>query len=165
MAILISKCSKYRDIEMPEFPDSSESPPKGMQSIANNSSITVTPIPNETDRNIVCYTTTTNEKNSVTPHPGDAKKADSSSSNTNIPNGQTKPTNKPNKQMLETHRKWQEAAEAMGGPGARIVVSKPDAKKLIFDLLYDEFCPMNITDIYKVSTMNYMHYNYFENAH
>ena len=47
------------------------------------------------------------------------------------------------------HRKWQEAATAAGGPDARIVVSKPEGKKLIYDLLFDAFRPMNINQIYK----------------
>lgn len=52
---------------------------------------------------------------------------------------------------LEVHKKWLEAAQALGGKDVRIVVSKPAAKKLIFDFLYDAFQPMNITQIYKVS--------------
>ena len=62
-------------------------------------------------------------------------------------------SNKPSKQALEYHRKWQEAAEAMGGPQARIVVAKGAAKKIIFDFLNDAFRPMNITQIYKVRTL------------
>jgi hypothetical protein len=46
---------------------------------------------------------------------------------------------------MAIHNKWQIAATAMGGPEARIVVDKKAAKKLIVDLLYDAFCPMNIT--------------------
>jgi len=49
---------------------------------------------------------------------------------------------------MAIHRKWQAAAEQMGGPDARIVVDKKAAKKLVFDLLYDAFCPMNITQIH-----------------
>eukprot|EP00980_Cylindrotheca_fusiformis_P023372 scaffold10429_cov126-Cylindrotheca_fusiformis.AAC.3 len=56
---------------------------------------------------------------------------------------------KPNPKALAIHSKWQAAAEAIGGKDARIVVSKPAAKKLIFDLMFDAFCPMNITQIYK----------------
>ena len=57
---------------------------------------------------------------------------------------------KPSKAQLEIHRKWQTAAEAAGGQSARIVLHKPAAKKIIFDFLFDAFCPMNITDIHKV---------------
>ena len=56
----------------------------------------------------------------------------------------------PSKQALAMHRKWQEAAEEMGGPDARIVVSKPAAKTLIYNQLHDAFAPMNITQIHKV---------------
>jgi len=53
---------------------------------------------------------------------------------------------------LEVHKKWLEAAQSMGGTDARIVVSKPAAKKLIFDFLVNTFQPMNITQIYMVCT-------------
>ena len=49
------------------------------------------------------------------------------------------------KTALENHRKWQAEADKQGG--GKIVVSKADAKKLIFDVLYNEFQPMNITGI------------------
>jgi hypothetical protein len=54
----------------------------------------------------------------------------------------------PSVEALEIHRKWQAAAEAMGGPDARIIVEKKKAKKIIFALLYDSFRPMNITQIF-----------------
>lgn len=71
------------------------------------------------------------------------------------PNGaqQVTPTpgakkSQPSAQAMAIHSKWQIAATAMGGPEARIVVDKKAAKKLIVDLLYDAFCPMNITQIH-----------------
>lgn len=57
---------------------------------------------------------------------------------------------KPSKAQLEIHQKWQAAAEAAGGQSARIVIQKATAKKIIFDFLFDAFCPMNITEIHKV---------------
>lgn len=57
----------------------------------------------------------------------------------------------PSKSAMAMHRKWQEAAEAVGGASARIVVSKPAAKALIFDMIHDSFRPMNITQIHTVS--------------
>lgn len=60
------------------------------------------------------------------------------------------PELKPSKAQLEIHRKWQAAAEAAGGQSARIVLHKAIAKKIIFDFLFDAFCPMNITEIHKV---------------
>lgn len=62
---------------------------------------------------------------------------------------------KPNPKALAIHSKWQAAAEAIGGKDARIVVSKPAAKKLIFDILFEAFRPMNIAQIYKVGSMLY----------
>ena len=49
--------------------------------------------------------------------------------------------------VAEAHRKWQAEAERLGGPNARVVVSKPEAKKLIFDKLHNEFTPMNIDGV------------------
>ena len=54
------------------------------------------------------------------------------------------------KEALAIHRKWQAEAVKLGGPDAKIVVSKGAAKKLIFDMLHDAFRPMNITEIYQV---------------
>jgi len=60
------------------------------------------------------------------------------------------PTKNTSKAALDMHKKWQEQANSMGGPNARIVVEKRKAKKLIFDMLHDAFAPMNITQIHKV---------------
>jgi hypothetical protein len=60
-----------------------------------------------------------------------------------------KKSSKPTKAQLEIHKQWREAAEKMGG--TKIVVNKMDAKKIIFDFLYDAFRPMTITQIYNVS--------------
>ena len=62
------------------------------------------------------------------------------------------------KSAIEAHRKWQAEAEKLGGPDARVVVSKPDAKKLIFDKLYDEFTPMNIDGVYVPFYHRALHY-------
>ena len=51
------------------------------------------------------------------------------------------------KSAIEAHRKWQAEAERLGGPNARVVVSKPEAKKLIFDKLHNKFAPMNIDGV------------------
>lgn len=51
---------------------------------------------------------------------------------------------------LAVHKKWQEQAEAMGGKGAKIVVSTEKAKKIIYEALKEEYRPMNFNDIYKV---------------
>ena len=58
-----------------------------------------------------------------------------------------KPAAKLSKSAMESHRKWQAEAEKQGGPNAKIVVSKPEAKKIIFEKLYDEFTPMNINGV------------------
>ena len=82
-------------------------------------------------------------KGGVTPEPpnGTADKAAAAASK--------KPAAKkpPSKTTLEAHKKWQAEAEKRGGPNARIIVSKKDAKKPVFDKLMDSFKPMNITDL------------------
>ena len=118
-----TKCSKTPNIAMPVFP---ESPSKESQT-TELASHTVTPPPNGA---LQMKTSSKNAKgNTVTPHTT-AKKP-------------------PSKQVLALHRKFQETAEAMGGPGTRIVVSKPAAKKLIFDHLFDSFRTKNVTQVYK----------------
>lgn len=132
---LIAKCSKRKDIEMPLFPESPSKACAKQTAPAN----TVTPPPQN-------LTTQKNDLpkglSNITPSP--ALVENETSKNVN------KVAAKPSKVQLEIHRKWQAAAEAAGGPDARIVLSKPAAKKIIYDFLYDEFRPMNITEIHKV---------------
>ena len=49
-------------------------------------------------------------------------------------------------QTLAMHKKWQDAATDLGG--GKIIINKTEAKKAIFDMLHDAFCPMNITQIH-----------------
>ena len=56
----------------------------------------------------------------------------------------------PSKQALALHSKWQQTAKDMGG--GRIVVKKEQAKELVKEILHDSFRPMNITEIYQVSS-------------
>ncbi len=49
------------------------------------------------------------------------------------------------------YQKWQEESDKKGG--GKIIVKKADAKPIIFDMLKDAFRPMNITQIYNVSTV------------
>ena len=49
-------------------------------------------------------------------------------------------------QTLPMHKKWQDAATDLGG--GKIIINKTEAKKAIFDMLHDAFCPMNITQIH-----------------
>lgn len=51
------------------------------------------------------------------------------------------------KSSIAQHKKWQDEAVKFGGPNARLVLNKPDAKKVIFDMLYDELCAMNIVKV------------------
>jgi hypothetical protein len=131
---LISKCSRKKDTPMPHF---AASPSKEYEN--KLVSHTITPLRND------ITTQTAGKKNgssTVTPCPAVGIAGSKAPA----------PSNKPSKQALEYHRKWQEAAEAMGGPQSRIVVAKGAAKKIIFDFLTETFRPMNITQIYKVHT-------------
>ncbi len=68
-----------------------------------------------------------------------------------VPTVPDKSKKQPSKEALALHKKWLEEAEALGGPGARIIVSKPAAKEKILDTMFDAFRPMNITEIFQVS--------------
>jgi hypothetical protein len=128
---IANKCSKQKDPVMPMFSSVSSSPSRKTSDADANF---VTPPPNTLG---VKASKVGSSKGAakITPNPSDPK-----------------PT-KPSAGALAMHKKWQEAAEAIGGKDARIVVSKPAAKKFIFDLLFDAFCPMNITQIFKVSSL------------
>jgi hypothetical protein len=132
MATLVGKCSKYKTVPMPDFSSIPEGKMGRKDYEGSQAFILASPQQGMT-RQISREGTAV-----VTPRTVDGPSTTKGSAP------------KPSKQMLETHRKWQEMAELMGGIGARIVVSKHEAKKLIYDELFDSFCPMNITDIYKV---------------
>jgi hypothetical protein len=68
-----------------------------------------------------------------------------------VPTAPDKAKKQPSKEALALHKKWLEEAEALGGPGARIIVSKPAAKEKILETMFDAFRPMNITEIFQVS--------------
>ena len=131
MTLMRAKCSKRKKVAMPTFPPqtSANSPiphPK--------TSHTVTPVPQSGSSG--SNVRPSSNANDVTPME---------------PKPKNRVAPKPSKEALAIHKKWQEQAEAMGGKDARIIVSKPDAKKLIFELLHDAFRPMNITQVHKVS--------------
>lgn len=130
--LLKSKCSVNSDVAMPDFP-ASASPNKGLSSV--DLSHTVTPCPGNT-----LQQGATNAGGGITPSPAVAGGLVA-----------TKKPKPPSQKALAVHLKWQDAAKAMGGPDARIVVSKPVAKQLIFDCLHKAFRPMNITQAYNVS--------------
>jgi hypothetical protein len=56
------------------------------------------------------------------------------------------------KAAIANHEKWRNECLKLGGTG-KICVKKPEIKKMIFDLCKDRFAPMNITQIYHVSTV------------
>jgi hypothetical protein len=131
---IATKCSKQKRPTIPSFPSISSSP-SAKKNHANANF--VTPPPNS----LAAKATQARE--------GNSKNDDGSAEITPLASASRNPK-KPSAGALAMHKKWQEAAEAIGGKDARIVVSKPVAKKLVFDLLFDAFRPMNITDIYKV---------------
>lgn len=124
--LLVAKCSKYKDTAMPAF---SEPPAKATKSSTTTN--TVTPPPHTLQSRT--FKTKDNEGLPVKTLFDERKKKA-----------------KPSKAQLEMHRKWQEAAESLGGADARIVLSKPAAKKIIYEFLYDAFRPCTITEIYEV---------------
>jgi hypothetical protein len=135
MDILSSKCTRQANIDMPKWNTAS---PSKVDEQTNLSTHAVTPCPPNGG------VFTQEDVPEVSPVPTASMK-------------QAKKPAQPSKQALALHRKWQEAAEALGGPEARIVVSKPAAKKLIFDMLHEAFAPMNITQIHQVCSSRYLH--------
>lgn len=57
------------------------------------------------------------------------------------------------KAALANIQKWQKEAEAVGGKGVKICFDKEEAKKKVYEFLYDSFRPMTITDVYNVSVL------------
>jgi hypothetical protein len=135
MRAMAQKCSKHKAPAMPIFPTLSSSP---SQKTSGDKSNFVTPPPNRLGGKI------------AQGEEDNAKVSGTANKITPVPGGNNAKPARPSAGALAMHKKWQEAAEAIGGKDARIVVSKPAAKKLIFDLLYEAFCPMNITQVYKV---------------
>jgi hypothetical protein len=106
----------------------------------------ITPPPNSLPRTTTALMVTTTT-NAMGGHKKGSTKSTITPSTTIDENH--KKSSKPTKAQLEIHKQWRDAAEKMGG--AKIVVNKMDAKKIIFDYLSDSFQPMTITQIYNVS--------------
>jgi hypothetical protein len=148
--VMIAKCSRQKKPAMPTLFLSSE------QQQSDSTSPTTTSGEEQQKQ--------TKNANFVTPPPNSLAsvshqaKGNQTATMTGV-SGKAKITPNPqaavaNKSMLLTHKKWQDAAEAMGDKTTRLVVKKPQAKKLVFDLLFDAFKPMNITEIYNVSAVS-----------
>lgn len=71
---------------------------------------------------------------------------------TNPPKGKTEANLKLSKTSQDIQKKWQEESLKRGG-GATLVLKQHDAKQLIYNLMKDNFKPMNITMIYEVRTI------------
>jgi hypothetical protein len=149
---LITHCSDRADVAMPDFDPAmapSASPKQNESSLHKShqtaaAATTVTPLPGQS----YMKTTTTTIMDTAQQPP--AADVDGGGAKITPAERAKKPNVKPSKKDMETHAKWQKEAETMGGKDARIVVSKPKAKTLIFELLRDEFAPMNITTINNV---------------
>jgi hypothetical protein len=50
----------------------------------------------------------------------------------------------------KAHAKWLAEAQKIGGPNAKLVLDRPEVKRLVFDVLHDAFGPKNVNDIYEV---------------
>ena len=50
----------------------------------------------------------------------------------------------------KAHAKWLAEAQKVGGPQAKLILDRPEVKRLVFDVLRDAFGPKNINDIYEV---------------
>lgn len=140
--VLLARCSKDKNVPMPVFNE--KTPAKGTRpdttsttTLASNAaSCIVTPVPLVHSTSLFQHNAVPGTK-SITPSPALAAAAKKATT-------QKQPT----KAEIEMMSKWKAAAKKRGG--ADIVLQRTAAKKLIYDLLYDAFCPMNITQIYEV---------------
>lgn len=123
---IIDKCSKNKNPDMPPFEQSATPMRKTIQGDETN---TITPL----NSGNTAQAAKGSKATSITPTPAKNNKK-----------GKQNPT------LMKKHAEWQKAAIEAGGPDARIVVKKDQAKPLIFDALYDAMKPMNITQIYTV---------------
>jgi hypothetical protein len=133
---IATKSSRQKSPAMPDLPNSTTPPPGSIsctpgKPLADGMAHFVTPPPN-----------------SLTAASVDDKDYDASKDAAPVA---SKP---PSANALAAHKKWQEEAAKRGGKDARIVVSKPAAKRLIFNVLLNVFRPMNITEIYEVRLLN-----------
>lgn len=123
--LMLAKCTRFgKSTKMPDFPNMST--PMKTTTLGN----TVTPLPNSN-------LNSQKQKGDgavITPMEASNKKHKKKEKNAH----------------MAIHAKWREAAIAAGGPNAQIVIKHSEAKKIIFDYLYDSFSPQNITQIYKV---------------
>lgn len=124
MQLLVAKCSKKKRPAMPAFEDDDSFSPTRDAAQRDDTTNTITPLQQAS------------KGSKVTPTPAEQD---------------TKKKAKNNAIMMKKHQEWQEAANKAGG--GRIVVSKDQAKPLIFQMLYDKMKPMNITQIYTVRVL------------
>jgi hypothetical protein len=124
MQLLVDKCSKKKRPAMPAFEDDDSFSPTRDAAQRDDTTNTITPLQQAS------------KGSKVTPTPAEQD---------------TKKKAKNNAIMMKKHQEWQEAANKAGG--GRIVVSKDQAKPLIFQMLYDKMKPMNITQIYTVRVL------------
>lgn len=143
---LARKCSTKPNIKMPDPIGTTASPCTGNDDANDNTNTVITPLPGAIQNG--SGGSSNGAQPSITPSPSAAAQQKNGATKKKQPS--TTQQQQPSKQALAMHEKWRKQAEEMGGKGARIVVSKPEAKKLIFDLLYEAFRPMNITQIHKV---------------
>ena len=88
--------------------------------------------------------------NCVTPLPNPSLPHKGTAAISQVVSGKTKaPILKVSHAAVARHEKWQADAKKLGVN--RIIVKKNEAKKVVFDALYDAFRPMNLNDIYLVS--------------
>lgn len=147
--VMSEMCTGRYSPEMPNIPTNDPSKvtsPQSHQATTKLTTLDKTDLDTTTQSNV-------NQVSAVTPPPGQRRQSLATTASSTATGTTTKKVtpipSKPSNQALAMHKKWQESAKALGGE--RIVVSKPEAKKLILELLKDSFKPMNITDIFKVS--------------
>ncbi len=147
--VICEMCTGRYSPEMPNIPTNDPSKvtsPQSNQATTKLTTLDNTELDKTTQSNV-------NQVSAVTPPPGQRRQSITTTAPSTATGNTTKKVtpipSKPSNQALAMHKKWQDTANVLGGE--RIIVSKPEAKKLILELLKDSFKPMNITDIFKVS--------------
>ena len=158
--VVAEKCTGQYSPAMPNIPINDKGDFEMLESNHNDGIITA---PSNTSSSSNSSQENESKKNIALPSPGDAskktkgkkKKVKSMVTPSPVPpsgaNGKSR-SRLPSLSNHPAYAKWQKECQKLGG--GKLVVSKPEIKKMIFELCNDSFAPKNITQIYTVSFAN-----------
>ena len=158
--VVVEKCTGQYSPAMPNIPINDKGDFEMLESNDNDGIITA---PSNTSSSSNSSQENESKKPTALPSPGDAskktkgkkKKVKSMVTPSPVPpsgaNGKSR-SRLPSLSNHPAYAKWQKECQKLGG--GKLVVSKPEIKKMIFELCNDSFAPKNITQIYTVSFAN-----------